>query len=493
MNFRHYLKIWDEGKFVSSVVAATKHLLFHQSKRSSDLDVQFQKYINGLSLPQIPTLIKHLHLTPTYTKYYPCPECNFLYPLNDETSIPTRCTHKETADSLPCDRPLGTVLIKRDGCKTVYTRTYLHHSFKDWVGELLCRQGMEELLDRDVYEDGSTENRKDVWDGDVLRNFLRPDGKTFVSSGRGQRTNTDGHYMFAFCWDGFNPLGSKEAGKKPSACALYLMCLNLPLPDRHFQENIFLVGVIPGPYEPSKHQINHYLALMVDELIEFWERGVRYTRTAKYPYGRTVSVALALTICDMLATRQAAGSSHHSSRHLCQFCKQSRDQINKLDWTNWVPRTDEEHRENGEVWRDAQTQDERQKLHEEYGVRRTEFNRLPYWKPVTYVGIDSMHLFYLGLLKRHVRGIWGFDAEYTDGDGTERRVKMGPIPPRDKLERAFNLLKDKEYDRLKNSNTSVLRYLCKSLQCLPPERDWKRKRPLIEALKECVSVSYFYQ
>lgn len=51
--------------------------------------------------------------------------------------------------------------------------------------------------------------------------------------------------------------------------AIYLIIQNLPRKDRYKWENMILVGVIPGPKEPSLH-INSYLLPLVNELLEFY-------------------------------------------------------------------------------------------------------------------------------------------------------------------------------------------------------------------------------
>ena len=51
---------------------------------------------------------------------------------------------------------------------------------------------------------------------------------------------------------------------------IYLALLNLPQNIRYKRENIILVGIIPGPAEPSIH-INTYLAPLVNELLDLWK------------------------------------------------------------------------------------------------------------------------------------------------------------------------------------------------------------------------------
>ncbi|KAF9019591.1 hypothetical protein BDZ89DRAFT_911310, partial [Hymenopellis radicata] len=78
-----------------------------------------------------------------------------------------------------------------------------------------------------------------------------------------------------------------------------------------------------------------------------------------------------------------------------------------LDKSSWIRRTWAEHAERVKAWCMAETGEERQTLYEAHHVRYSELLRLPYWDPTTFVTLDSMHAFYLGLFHRHTRVIWG--------------------------------------------------------------------------------------
>ena len=52
-----------------------------------------------------------------------------------------------------------------------------------------------------------------------------------------------------------------------------MVLMNLPRAERFKPENVFLVGIIPGPHEP-KLNINTYLKPLVAELNALWENGV---------------------------------------------------------------------------------------------------------------------------------------------------------------------------------------------------------------------------
>ncbi|KAF9442380.1 hypothetical protein P691DRAFT_612680, partial [Macrolepiota fuliginosa MF-IS2] len=59
--------------------------------------------------------------------------------------------------------------------------------------------------------------------------------------------------------DGFNPYGNKQSGKQVSISAIYMTYLNLPCDIQNHIKNVFLVGIVPGPKEPSITQVNHLL------------------------------------------------------------------------------------------------------------------------------------------------------------------------------------------------------------------------------------------
>ena len=51
---------------------------------------------------------------------------------------------------------------------------------------------------------------------------------------------------------------------------MYVTVLNLPHNERFLQENVIILGVIPGPKEPSKN-INSFLRPFVTVLKDLWD------------------------------------------------------------------------------------------------------------------------------------------------------------------------------------------------------------------------------
>lgn len=66
--------------------------------------------------------------------------------------------------------------------------------------------------------------------------------------------------------------------------AIYLTIMNLPRNVRFKQENVLLVGLLPGPREP-KRDINAFLDPLVQELLAFWNgAGIETPFLKKRPF-----------------------------------------------------------------------------------------------------------------------------------------------------------------------------------------------------------------
>jgi hypothetical protein len=155
-----------------------------------------------------------------------------------------------------------------------------------------------------------------------------------------------------------------------------------------------------------------------------------------------------------------------------------------LDYKNWPPRSCSDHRTIAEEWRMAPDEISRDELFEEHGIRWTELLRLPYWDPTRFVLIDSMHAFLLGMLKRHIREIWGMDVHFRDGDGKSFQPKK---PPTDKdMREAHKTLRVGSRTALGKLTAPVLRQLCRDTGSM--RFAYKRKRLLANLLEYVRSI-----
>ncbi|KAI0740921.1 hypothetical protein C8Q76DRAFT_596326, partial [Earliella scabrosa] len=203
----------------------------------------------------------------------------------------------------------------------------------------------------------------------------------------------------------------------------------------------------------------------VDELQEFWDPGVYYTKTSKRPSGRLVRAAMIPLVCDLPAARQVAGFAPHSHTYgLCSVCALLQQEKEDIDPKHFPPRDLQAHRETAIAWRDAESTHQRRMIYDHSGIRWSELLRLTYWNPILYTVIDSMHNLYLGLLERHIRDFWGIATEEDDGDSSGRdSVKAPNRPSEDVMKKAHDSLLHDRDSVLETYPKPLLYHLCRDL------------------------------
>ncbi|KAI0323532.1 hypothetical protein GY45DRAFT_1264415 [Cubamyces sp. BRFM 1775] len=266
-----------------------------------------------------------------------------------------------------------------------------------------------------------------------------------------------------------------------------MVCLNLPAHLRYLPENVYLAGVIPGPTKPSTDQINHFLAIVVDEFLEFWDPGVFYTRTALKPQGRRARAALVPVVADLVGARQIVGfGPHNHNKVLCTICTLNADNVEETDPANFKARDRDEHRAAAKAWLDAETTLEREALLIKTGVRYSELLRLDYWNPFLYTVVDTMHNLYLGILQRHVRSLWGINVKMDDGDASELdSTSSPPLPDKEDMATGLRALLYGTKSELSKVGKGVLYHLC-------VERGLRRAGTVSQLVKNLVAWVSMY-
>jgi Transposase family tnp2 len=453
-----------------------------------------------------------------------CPNlnCHFTYEptFQDDSPIPIypdTCNHLEFQGGKKC----GTSLLKPRHVNghTIHLpiKPFIAFSFKDWLGGLLSRSGFEEKMDNAWVPSTNSltpsKEMRDIFDGEILRNFKGFDGQHF-------RTSGEGRYAFSLCVDYFNPLGNKQAGKKKSIGMISLVCLNLPPDMRYKPENMFLFGIIPGPNEPPLTCLNHYLRPLVDMLLEFWFTGIRFSRTCAYYYGRVVRCALICVVSDLPAARKINGfaSIHHTQMcAMCHCTRQKHDSLNDSFVTLGTRRTNEEIRNSAQLYLDAVNEKERSEAVHNSGIRWSELLRLPYFDASCFVVVDAMHNLFLGLVHEHY-DILGIQLNNNKGSTTpsivinipEESINELNQQERKSLNRLINMLEapikmelksqagyDVHFKRLSALHKAALKLLCALVNAplkLDPEHanEGKLNKPdFIHAILAWVSIDTF--
>jgi hypothetical protein len=146
---------------------------------------------------------------------------------------------------------------------------YLYRGVRRGLEPLLLRPGFlascEEWRHRYDPRTGmrkNTEFMTDIWDGKRWEEHWQDkDGNPLLQK--------EGTLAFQLNIDWFDPF----TYTKYSMGGIYLAILNLPREERYKSENMLLIGILPGPREVSRRQLQHALEPLVDELLELWRGG----------------------------------------------------------------------------------------------------------------------------------------------------------------------------------------------------------------------------
>ena len=341
----------------------------------------------------------------SFITYVVCEKCHSVYDFDscydlDEKGnrVAKKCQYIKYPQ---CNmKPCNEVLL----INSVYTRSKIPHLVPKKV---FCYQSLINSIERLlVYKDilnilNHWKNRDeyngflcDIYDGRIWKEFV----SECIDDGRlnlGVMLNVD--------W--FNPF--KKA--MYSAGGMYLTVLNLPRQLRFKEEYSILLGIIPGPKEPSL-TINSYLAPFVQEL-DMLSTGV-WVKCDHVPKGRILVCCRLLGVTsDIPAIRKVCGHLGIHAAYGCHKCIKKFTKVGKrtnfsgFDVDNWKIRENREHRSNAQAHFNAQNKDEMEKIESSTGVRYSTLMELEYFDMIRGSCIDPMHNLFLGTCK-HLMEFW---------------------------------------------------------------------------------------
>jgi hypothetical protein len=380
--------------------------------RSESQPTEREKFLLKNFPEDIRTVRKAFDMEAKTTTYAACPKCFALYEPEVQRNVPVyppRCDYKPTPRSQPCRARLTTQHVKDGESIRVPVKPFVMQDFDAFVGNLLSRPGIEDALESRKYWQ-EVDELHDVQDRTSIRTLKGPDGRPFMR----ETDNGELRLAWSLCIDWFNPYHNRTAGKSASVGSVVMACLNLPPELRYKPENLFLFGLIPGPREPSREEINHILRPIVSKLLSSWSQGTWFTRTHKYARGRLVRSAISESVNDLQAAKKVNGCAAWPAKHFCSFCMIQKSDMNNIDWTSWEMRNLDNHLDQSREWQSATTKKERQRIFQDHGVRWSEMMRLPYWDPMRHVVVDGMHNLFLGLVQFHCRIVLGISTPVTN-------------------------------------------------------------------------------
>ena len=270
---------------------------------------------------------------------------------------------------------------------------FCYKSVIESLEELIKRDGFHEMCEqwRQEFHADCYDLYRDIYDGKVWKDFLAPDNVPFLSVAN--------NYALQLNVDWFQPFEHTQH----SEGAIYMSVLNLPRHKRFLQENIILVGIIPGPKEPQLH-MNSFLRPLVDDLMLLWQ-GV----PMKLSNGMQVLVRAALICvgCDIPAARKVCGFVGHRALKGCSKCLHSfptaafgeKGDYSNFNRSSWESRSNYLHRDIAGKYQQCNTRAEQRAIERAYGIRYSVLLELPYFDAARMCVIDPMHNLLLGTAK----------------------------------------------------------------------------------------------
>ena len=163
------------------------------------------------------------------------------------------------------------------------------------VRALLQKDGLQQSLQHWWHRSISDRVLGDVYDGRVWKKFLNVGGQPFLADAN--------NLALMLNVDWFNTYKHSPY----SVGAIYLV---VPRSEWYKLENLLLLGIIPGPSEPSLN-LNSYMTPLVEELVELWNDGM----TIMQDFNQiVVKAALLCVSCDIPAVRKVCGFLGHAAR-----------------------------------------------------------------------------------------------------------------------------------------------------------------------------------
>ncbi|CAK5269520.1 unnamed protein product [Mycena citricolor] len=415
--------------FVNAIIQATMALSAHGGQAQPA-----QEYVLNQLPTSLESALRRFKIDPTTTIYATCPSCHHTHaPL--DTRIMAEASYSEVCQGYvypqrgarhACRTP---ILECRQG-KLRPVKPFVFTSLIDYIAAMLSDPEIERMCD-EACDDALAAVREalsknpeapvmedhvnNVFEAAFMRSFKGPiPNKLFVER--------EGRLRLAFqvMLDFFNPNGTRKCGNHNSIGILALVNLNLPENIRYRPENMWL-SIILGPNEPNSDQIGNYIRPLIDMFVVGWDRGIRLSRTVLHPTGRGLDLALVNTVNDLPATRKAQGMAAATSNHYCSICEcWGVHSMYDTEYHKWKPRDITVLRAQAFAWRDAPSQVARDVIFSQYGVRWSEFWRLPYWDPTRMAVVDAMHCILEGLVHYHCRRVLRIDTKLA-----KRKETMG--------------------------------------------------------------------
>ena len=388
---------------------------------------------------------KSLEIKKKSKNFAVCTDCNKLYNIdeispNSSTNINFsgfKCTNVEFLKH-PMKKqrkPCGSELLMKVPANNSYIwrpkMIFPLPCIKTQLTSLYNRPKFEELLRKWTNRDVVTDVMTDIYDGNIWKEF-----PSSISDQNHSKFFTpemdDSNLGIMINLDWFQPFDSSVY----SCGVIYGVICNLPRNVRFKKEYMLTLGLLPGSNEVKLDRINHYLAPIVDELLELWN-GADLTISGRHSTVKRIRLAVICCSNDIPAARKLCG--HISALVGCHRCykRASGEEGQRSnfggfdDIDEWFkPKDISDHRTYASIWKHQLTKEDRKNHVSRTHVRWSELLRLPYFDPIRFLVVDPMHNLFLGIAHWIVKRLWidSGKIEKADLELMEKRANGIKIP-----------------------------------------------------------------
>ena len=370
-------------------------------------------------------------------EYIVCCRCHRLYHsdvLSEEETQVQVCDyvqfphHPHSSRRKKCDTPLLKHIRVGRKSKMVARKAFFYQSVITGIQKLVSRRGFLQRCEHWRHQIDPPGTYTDLYSGKVWTDFFYVDGRPFLA--------LPGNLCLMLNIDWFAPFDQTIY----SVGAIYFVVQNLPRCERFKEENIILVGLIPGPTEPPKN-INSYLIPLVDDLLELYD-GASISNPNSIFGSTTIRAVLSCIVCDIPATRKVCGFLGKNALKGCSKCLKefptarfgAKPDYSGFDCENWPVRKLSEHKKHVSEVKQAKTSTKHSEKESLHGVRYSELLRLPYFDVIRFHVVDPMHNLFLGLAK-HTMSTWKELNILNEADFQTLQAKVDALVPPPKIGR----------------------------------------------------------
>ncbi|GBE84457.1 hypothetical protein SCP_0604360 [Sparassis crispa] len=397
------------------MVVGILHTKYHVTFRASSLILYAIRAIfialrllnKDDSMPAtLTTLLKRLDLKDRFHVLPVCKACKSLFePTINRKSACPKCGEKLFPPSEHAAVRELRRLLGRDPPKPPPILAAPYAPLSAEIADFLSHPGMDKEVVAWETEPSLPGRYSRIMDGDVWKTLPGPDKKPFFSKDESRLPEIRIGVSMSLDW--FSCSRTSFAPSHSSGPMAFCV-QNLRESVKYRPQNILVCAMTPGPTEPTAEQVQNYLKLVVDDLLNLYENSV-IMKTPSHPDGICVRVALVAVVCDHPAMCKVSGFADKNHAEVpCTKCHVKQNQMfSDEGLSNGFPlRNGEDHKRLAREWKMLSSEAERAEFFKAHGVRWTELARLPYFDPVRMTVIDPMHNFLLGVVKNQWYGRW---------------------------------------------------------------------------------------